>query len=84
MGHAGAGAMRKNVTRARLRRPDQQRGDGRRRADLDSERLCGGGFQIGNPVVCYRLILHLWSGARKPTWRIRSGEIPLRKKWLNM
>jgi hypothetical protein len=76
MGHAGTGAMRKNVTRARLRRIDQQRGDRRLGRDLDLERLRGGGFQIGNPKLCYRLILHFSCGTRKQTRRLRSGAIP--------
>src|SRR4051794_28694735 len=67
MGHAGACAMRKNETRAGLRWIVQQRRDRRLRRDLDLERLGGGGFQIGNPKVCCRLILHFSRVARKRT-----------------
>jgi hypothetical protein len=67
MAHAGARAMRKDVTRARLRRIDQQRGYRRCGRDLDSERLRGGGFQISDPKLCCRLILHFRRGACKYT-----------------
>ena len=53
MGHAGAGAVREHVTRARLRRLDQQGGDLLTRADLNSKRLRANGCHMIRPIsIC--------------------------------
>jgi hypothetical protein len=78
--HAGPGAMGKHVTRTRLRRLYQQRGHRVRDSNFDFERLRGDRFQISDPRVSCRLILH--SGAARanvfgePTLRIPNGTFP--------
>jgi hypothetical protein len=50
MDHAGAGPVREHVTRARLRRLDQQRRNLLTRADLNSERLRANGCHMIRPI----------------------------------
>ena len=53
MGHAGAGPVREHVTRARLRRLDQQGGNLLIGPDLNSKRLRANGCHMIRPIsIC--------------------------------